>query len=266
MCRLFASTDTNIPGPMRKLFFNQLAIYAQADGNHGDGAGVTDGTTVRKSAYPYTALGLQFLSDMREDTVWLGHVRKKSPGTELTPFAAHPFKFTRPNGSAIYAAHNGTLYGYDGVESKINSDSYKAFQQLVTELGDAPITAKIIDTWTSTFDPGSEWTFMFTEDGADLTIAVGHRDMCSLAFGNGQLFCTSGLALENLSEWAGTFWPKSYKFGKKIVRAPKFTLIRAKVGEAGWSSEPLDSNPATPPTFINHQIVIDTNGETLLKI
>jgi predicted glutamine amidotransferase len=215
MCRLFALTTTNLDPTMRRLFWHQLALASNADGQP-HGTGMSDGTLIAKSHLPFVNYGTNWASILKPDAIWLGHVRAASQHTGRTMHEAHPFVFKLDNGSYLHAAHNGGITGMSEPEKdEPKVDSYQAFKLLVALLNKnkAELTQAVIDTWTSDFGIGSQWTFMLHYQGR-LTVLRGVRTMYYMQLGNGLMFNTSHEVLLHVKEWINTYWYNKYVLGR----------------------------------------------------
>lgn len=246
MCRLLALTATDIDAPMRKLFFSQLMLISNADGQR-DGAGVTDGHSLYKSHYPYLVIGSEWIDKLNaENTIWMGHVRSASGGTDITPYAAHPFRFVLNDNSAIYAAHNGFIRDMpksEGTEPR--SDSYQAFKYLSALLNEQQyaLTWDNINAWLALFGTNSEWAHMLHYQNK-LFVLRGNRTMFYMRFGNGFVFNTSNTVLLHFKEWIHTYWRKYYTVGR-IEELSAFQGVVVAPGSHDMTLTPLTKTPVS---------------------
>lgn len=251
MCRLSLDTAESIPLGMRRLFWHQLMLASNAE-NQRDGSGMTDGVHIYKSHMPFLNTGANWIPRLNKDAVWLGHVRSASRNTEISPYAAHPFRFTLADGRVLICAHNGFINGM--AKSEIGEpkvDSYQAFKLLVVLLNasliDAPsgnITTQIINAWTAQFGVDSEWTFMFYLDDV-ATIVRGNRSMFYMPINDGFIFNTSESVLLHLKEWITGFWPGDYILGK-ITKIDEFSLCHLKTTTVEFTPQKINAQAMTP--------------------
>jgi hypothetical protein len=264
MCRMMAITDSHFARPYRELILDQLMLASFSDGYQDSGCGVSDGHEIRKAAQPYLVVGPMWHRSLADNSIWMGHVRRASRGTWLTPHEAHPFMFPLADGSTLIAQHNGFINGFDKrVAGEPNVDSYRAFKllaELVTER--RTINADLINSWISNFGEGSEWTFMLQHHG-DLYIARGDRPMHFMSLGNGHVFATSIDVLLYVKNWIRSFWPH-FKPGK-ITAIAQYTFAHARHG-----SDELDIAPLTQPVKVDPQtdryLVINPEGTRSIKL
>lgn len=261
MCRLLGMTETSYHPIMRRLFFNQLMLLSSTDGAQFDGAGVSDGTTVYKSAYPYMALGQQWISKLDQDSIWIGHVRKASNRTGLSAHEAHPFLMKTANGAHFIATHNGGIRGFDEhQDGQPDVDSYRALLALRDKI-DGDINVNLINEWIATFKPHSQWTFMFMQNGQRLYIARGQRDMHYVPFGNGFIFNTSKSVLEHFRTWISMYWAQNFKIGR-ISDIKPFDLATIDIGSSKFALQSLMA-PIEPPDTNGKFITQSPDGESI---
>jgi hypothetical protein len=143
-----------------------------------------------------------YVNALRNDVTWLGHVRKRSPGTATDVHAAHPYEFTPIAGSVdkLVVAHNGYIRGTVVREDDVaNTDSYRAarvFAEMVTA-NSGVIDKALIETWISGFGYGSEWSLLIAWRGRTY-IVRGQRTIYATELGDegeGVMFSTSEAVL-----------------------------------------------------------------------
>lgn len=244
MCRLGMITMADESSVMRRLVTNQLMLLSNLEMQN-DGAGITDGLSVRKSARPYAQFGAEWLRMFDPDRIWLTHVRSASRNTNLTSYEAHPFVLPLAPGRALFATHNGTIKDTEklAVWGKPVSDSWREFNRLSQMMGNGvEISADLLNTWTAGFAQGSEWTFMFTEDGLTAHIARGHRAMYALPVNDGFIFNTSKDVLINLKAWMLEYWESRFTMGV-VAEIPPFTLTSVAYGSEQFEQVKLSEPP-----------------------
>lgn len=256
MCRLSAFTTTNIDPVMKRLFWNQLMLVSNADGQS-DGAGMTDGKTAMKSGWTYFDYGQEWVQHLTPGAAWLGHVRSASRSTESGSRAAHPYRFGVGNAS-LYAAHNGFITDTKDIPLQAfepRVDSYRAFTLLAAAMkpGDA-ITPELVNAWTAKFGEGSEWTMMLHYQDA-VHVLVGNRPMHYMSFDNGFMFNTSAVVLTTFKTWILTYWQDRFKVGK-ITPMKQHTMARLHPGVSTF--EVFDINPSPVAPYIDKWYRDDT--------
>lgn len=240
MCRLMGLTTTKLDVQVKRLFWHQLMLASNADGQR-DGVGMTDGVAVMKSADPFLYYGSSWIKDLDVQRVWLGHVRSASRNTEISFRTAHPFMFELDNGQRLYAAHNGYINGMHIDPGTPNVDSYAAFKILVELIkGGASMTPEIINTWSASFDVGSQWAFMFHHQDA-LTVVRGNREMYYMTLNDGIVFNTSLSVLLHLKEWIGEYFFKQHSIGK-IMEIKPYHMCTVGVGSTEVSLAAIKPN------------------------
>lgn len=269
MCRMTALTTVSIPTIMRRLVFNQAMIVSMSDGDQKDGAGMTDGYTMKKSVYPYLQQGSQWVAGLNPRSVWMGHVRSASRGTAVTHDTAHPFVLNLWDDHWLYAQHNGGIVG-TGVtqQGEPDVDSYRSFKslaQLMMEQKKSVPEPDIINTWVRGFGSGSNWAFMFMTDGGSVHLCRGSRTLCYMQLDDGLLINTSFDVLLFLKNWLRTYWPDVYTLGK-ITPLPEFSYAHVVPGVTEPEIIPLEK-PVQIETLTDRYIRFTRKaGEVLTKL
>lgn len=272
MCRISASTTTEVPVGMRRLFFNQLMLAGVSDRGQTDGAGVTDGLSISKSVHSYLYYGSAWLPHLDEGQPWIGHVRSASKSAEISHRAAHPYRLWYTiDGVDHYmdAVHNGTIYGTgESADNEPDVDSWRAFKRLAVLMQEAqsPIpTRTIINTWIGEFGLGSRWTCMFLCDGnPTLYVARGTEPMRYMELGDGFLLNTSDIVLLNVKEWILEYWGRTFVPGK-IFDVPEYSFSTIPINTVKVVSESL-AKPKALPDESNKFMRITGNSAQLLKL
>ena len=246
MCRLSGFTARDLDPAMKRLFWHQLMLVSNAEGQF-DGTGMTDGELLLKCELPFSNFGADWVSQLRHDAIWVGHVRSASPNTAHTVLEAHPFVFDVGD-TRLFAAHNGGIKGMPAAsvgEPKV--DSYQAFKLLIALLQEQrDFTPELINTWVSKFGVGSEWAFMFHYQDK-LTIVRGVRPMCYMEFNDGIMFNTSYNVLLHMKEWVRLYWGKNYRIGK-ITEIADYQMTTLAIGSHAIELSAL-SKPVALPVF-----------------
>lgn len=242
MCRLLGFTPSLANRNMRTLFFHQLMLQHQAEGQD-DGAGVSDGRSIYKSGLTYSQIGLNWLPNLDHTTSWMGHVRKASRGTDRpSPQASHPYYY---KDSGLIAMHNGFITGTgESDEGEPNVDSYRAFKKLSAMIGDGDLSTSILNEWISGFGPYSEWAFMLKHKN-ELWTVRGVRPMFWMRLLEGYVLSTSIDSLVLFGDWVEMFWGKHYVLGQiKELSAHHGMRINSE-NKARWFS--LSAREQQPP-------------------
>ena len=129
MCRLFAFRS-NVPSQAHHaLVTAENAVAFQAE-NHADGWGI--GYYLDDEAYLFRASKgaaedrrFQLLSESLSSHTFLVHVRRATVG-DIDSFNSHPFRY-----GAWMFAHNGTIFDFSRLESRIMKDILPIFHPLI---------------------------------------------------------------------------------------------------------------------------------------
>lgn len=242
MCRLCAITATNLE--CRNLIFHEMMTLGRHDENQCDGYGVWGRTpdkyhVVFKQHYSYDYADLAMYSGFSQKSIIAGHVRKASPGTEVSQRASHPFMVTKDNLVEFIAAHNGKMTGIPHYTAEIRSDSFVAFQELQKSLGeDRVLTKGVFERWLSLFEEDSAFCFMITQRNRLFVIRGASTRTMSLArLGNGYVFHTNPDILARLGQYTKSML--GVEIGE-IFSVGDNTLITAAPGSSELEVEDLE--------------------------
>jgi predicted glutamine amidotransferase len=261
MCRLSALTSLDMSTSMRRLIWHQLMLASNADGQR-DGTGMTDGERMYKSHRPFLEYGEAWIAKLNIEEIWMGHVRAASRNTDITPLAAHPYSFITPQGSPLFAAHNGFITGMPEAEKgDPRVDSYTAFKMLLPLLSNG-LTSEAVNAWTADFGEGSQWTFMFHHEKC-LTIVRGQRTMYYMQLNDGLMFNTQLSVLLHIKEWLHTYWAHLFTCGK-IEEMKEWTMATIKPEQTKVVTEKITA-PTPPPDYANYYIRYEDNKSELIK-
>lgn len=206
MCRLSAITTTNKKAALKRLVFHTMMIASQADDDQSYGCGVSDGKQLIKSGKPYLEVdGMEWISGLDPQRVWIGHVRKPSKGVAAADSkASHPYGFEN-NGNPFVAAHNGWVAGTAVHKAgDPDTDSWRAFTALEQKLNGADITYEAVQKWLGTFGAGSSYSFLFTQRDKLIGVA-GHRPLHFMRWGDGVIINTSEFVLNAVASFLSQF-------------------------------------------------------------
>jgi hypothetical protein len=186
MCRLTVLTKANKLSEADRLsLFWTTLILSETDDMQHDGAGISDGKMLVKTDLQFSSMPALTLERLGQNTTWMGHVRKKSPGTASGVYAAHPYEYMIKDRGKLIFAHNGYIRGLPvQQDDAVNTDSYRAGRILAGMLENgADITKGLIETWVAGFGYGSEWSFIIMFQGTTY-IVRGHRSIWGLNIGD----------------------------------------------------------------------------------
>lgn len=174
MCRItMMSKRKNSPlnAYEARQIFTLAMLYSQTDDSQLDGAGFTDGVALVKTQNPFTHLAPSSIARLDPERAWIGHVRKKSPGTGSDLYAAHPYEFYTPGSDEkpaqlLVGVHNGYIVGTVTETGDVsNTDSYRALRNLNRVLVNSGLSAEVLERWLASFGLNSEWAFAWYWNG-----------------------------------------------------------------------------------------------------
>lgn len=228
MCRLLLISDTTEDLAFRQAVLTHMMTIATADGDQTDGWGITDGIYAARASWSFLRQGANAIHEFRNaDRMMLGHVRKASRGTSITPNEAHPFRFDN-HAAPFWLAHNGYVNETgSSANNEPNSDTYRVGRRLETLLGGQLITTDVLTDWACEFGHRSEYAFMIMQ-GDTAHVIRGQRPMSYMQFGKGCIFATHRLILENLVEFL-RYWDR--KIAPEIVDLEENTIATVVANE-----------------------------------
>lgn len=265
MCRIMICTDSAMAEGMRQLLYLRLIDFATIDGEQHDGSGVTDGTMMYKTSAPSFAVPVAEITDCLNDGhPWLYHVRKKSPKTEGSSAAAHPF-ILPVDKKKLAAVHNGFFQASEEMladyikktgqeqnaemQNLIASDSLRAFtilSHIIASRGAKMINAAIVEEWLSHLREDSAYAVAVLQGSSVWATRNEHRTLWAGTFGNGMMVCTSRWAIDRFNDWARFF----YGAGSTIMKPTELStkkLYEFRLGEDKPVITDLKLNMRKPP-------------------
>lgn len=222
MCRISVLTANRLSTSVRKAVFHSLMNYSFMEGQT-DGAGFTDGQVIVKTDQGFPSLHALMISRLSPTRTWLGHVRKRSSGTDQTVDAAHPYEYRSGKANErLILIHNGFITGTTAlVGDATATDTFRAGRDLATMLDGRPLTQEIIENWVNGFSYGSEWSFgIWYQD--TLHMVRGQRDLYAVQVGRDKhdlMINTSKTVLDHVSNYIALIRP-DLEMGKPLLIPP----------------------------------------------
>lgn len=251
MCRIsFIAKPESLRNP--KLLMDHMMLQSFTDDNQKDGCGVSDGKYAVKSFQPYPEVGIEMLDRLDVGRSWIGHVRRRSNGTDYNAEAAHPYRYFPVPDVRMTFVHNGfvELAGYETTDpDEPNTDSYRAGKVLSQMIGknQGQVNLDIIRNWLDGMYAFSEFAFAFQLDDKAY-IVRGNREINMLQVNGSYIGNTSAKVLDRVRVWMRS--QKLYAVDKGSYFLPPFTFATFSAGkmvdmqEFKWNPVKIKSKPS----------------------